>query len=115
MKARILHNPACSTSRAVLDMVRAAGIEPEIVAYLETPPTREDMVAMLVAMEASPRDILRAREPLAAELGLLDPALHDRDLLDALLENPRLIERPIVITEKGVRLCRPKERVLDIL
>lgn len=115
MKARILHNPDCSTSRAVLDMIRAAGIEPEIVAYLETPPSREALVAMLVAMEASPRDILRAKEPLAVERGLTDPAIHDRDLLDALLEYPVLIERPIVITEKGVRLCRPKERVLDIL
>lgn len=115
MKARILHNPRCSTSRAVLEMIRAAGIEPDIVAYLETPPAREELVAMLVAMEASPRDVLRAREPLAAELGLLDPALHDRELLDALLANPVLIERPIVVTEKGVRLCRPKERLLDIL
>lgn len=115
MKARILHNPRCSTSRAVLETIRAAGIEPEIVEYLKTPPTREELVAMLVAMEASPRDILRAREPLAAELGLTDPAASDRALLDALLENPVLIERPIVVTEKGVRLCRPKERVLEIL
>ena len=115
MKARILHNPRCSTSRAVLETLRAAGIEPEIVEYLKTPPSREEMVAMLVAMEASPRDILRAREPLAAELGLLDPAVGDRELLDALLEHPVLIERPIVVTEKGVRLCRPKERVLEIL
>lgn len=115
MKARILHNPRCSTSRAVLEQLRAAGIEPEIVEYLKTPPSREELLAMLVAMEAGPRDILRAREPLAAELGLLAPGRSDRELLDALADNPVLIERPIVITEKGVRLCRPAERLQEIL
>lgn len=115
MTVRILHNPRCSTSRAVLALIREAGVEPEIVNYLASPPSREELLAILVAMEAAPRDILRVREPLAAELALADPARTDRELLDALVDHPILIERPIVISPKGVRLCRPKERVLEIL
>ena len=115
MTVRILHNPRCSTSRAVLALIREAGVEPEIVNYLASPPSREELLAILVAMEAAPRDILRVREPLAAELSLADPARTDRELLDALVDHPILIERPIVISPKGVRLCRPKERVLEIL
>ncbi len=99
----------------VLGMLGENGHEPVIIEYLKNPPSREEMVALLVAMEASPRDILRAREPLARELGLSDPARTDRELLDAMLEHPILIERPIVITGKGVRLCRPKEKLLEIL
>ena len=115
MTVQILHNPRCSTSRKALELIREAGLEPEIIEYLRTPPTREELVGMLVAMDATPRDILRAKEPLAKELGLLDPASTDRELIDAMLDHPILIERPIVITEKGARICRPVERVSEIL
>ena len=111
----IYHNPDCGTSRNVLALIRNSGEEPVVIEYLKTPPTREELVGMLVAMDAAPRDILRAKEPLARELGLLDPASTDRELIDAMLEHPVLIERPIVITEKGARLCRPVERVAEIL
>ncbi|MFD1326563.1 arsenate reductase (glutaredoxin) [Mycoplana ramosa] len=114
MTIQILHNPRCSTSRKALEMIRAAGHEPEIIEYLKNPPTREELVSILVAMDATPREILRAKEPLAKELGLLDPARTDRELMDAMLENPILIERPIVITKKGARLCRPVERVSEL-
>lgn len=115
MTIQILHNPRCSTSRKALEMIREAGHEPEIIEYLKNPPTREELVSILVAMDAAPRDILRAKEPLAKELGLLDPARTDRELIDAMLENPILIERPIVITKKGARLGRPVERVTELL
>jgi arsenate reductase len=115
MTIQILHNPRCSTSRAVLAMIREAGSEPEIIEYLKNPPSREELVALLVALETCPRGLLRSKEPLAGELGLLDPARSDLELLDALLANPILIERPVVISAKGARICRPKERVLEIL
>jgi arsenate reductase len=115
MTIQILHNPRCSTSRNVLATIREAGHEPEIIEYLKNPPTREELVAILMAMGASPRHILRSKEPLAGELGLLDPARTDRELLDAMLEHPILIERPIVITGKGARLCRPAEKLAEIL
>ncbi|MDR6758335.1 arsenate reductase [Mycoplana sp. BE70] len=115
MTIQILHNPRCSTSRKALEMIREAGHEPEIIEYLKNPPTREELVSILVAMDAAPREILRAKEPLAKELGLLDPARTDRELIDAMLENPILIERPIVITKKGARLGRPVERVTELL
>lgn len=113
--ATIFHNPACGTSRNVLAMIRQSGVEPEIIEYLKTPPTREQLVALLIAMEMSPRDLLRRKGTPYAELGLDDEILSDAQLLDAMLEHPILIERPIVVTEKGVLLCRPSERVLDLL
>lgn len=111
----IFHNPACGTSRNVLAMIRQSGVEPEIIEYLKTPPTREQLVALLIAMDMSPRDLLRRKGTPYAELGLDDEILSDAQLLDAMLEHPILIERPIVVTEKGVLLCRPSERVLDLL
>ena len=111
----IFHNPACGTSRNVLAMIRQSGVEPEIIEYLKTPPTREQLVALLIAMEMSPRDLMRRKGTPYAELGLDDETLSDAQLLDAMLEHPILIERPIVVTEKGVLLCRPSERVLDLL
>ena len=111
----IFHNPACGTSRNVLAMIRQSGVEPEIIEYLKTPPTREQLVALLIAMEMSPRDLMRRKGTPYAELGLDDEALSDAQLLDAMLEHPILIERPIVVTEKGVRPCRPSEQVLDLL
>ena len=115
MNVTILHNPRCSTSRAVLETIRASGHEPAIVEYLKHPPERGELVRMLVALEMGPRDVIRRKEPLYKELGLDDPALSDNALLDAMLAHPILIERPIVISEKGIRLCRPKERVEEIL
>lgn len=111
----IFHNPACGTSRNVLAMIRQSGVEPEIIEYLKTPPTREQLVALLIAMEMSPRDLMRRKGTPYGELGLDDEILSDAQLLDAMLEHPILIERPIVVTEKGVLLCRPSERVLDLL
>ncbi len=111
----IFHNPACGTSRNVLAMIRQSGIEPEIIEYLKTPPTREQLVALLIAMEMSPRDLMRRKGTPYAELGLDDEILSDAQLLDAMLEHPILIERPLVATDKGVRLGRPPERVREIL
>lgn len=111
----ILHNPRCSTSRTVLAMIRDSGTEPTIVDYQKSPLDRRALVSLLIALELSPRDIIRTKEPLYKELGLADETLTDQQLLDALLEHPILIERPIVVSPKGARLCRPKERVLEIL
>ncbi|WP_075292797.1 arsenate reductase (glutaredoxin) [Pararhizobium arenae] len=115
MSITIYHNNRCGTSRAVLEMIREAGAEPIVVDYMKTPPERELLLAMLVAMDLSPRALLRTREAAYTELGLANTELTDRDLLDALIAHPQLMERPVVISEKGVRLCRPKEKVLEIL
>ncbi|SOC85462.1 arsenate reductase [Ensifer adhaerens] len=115
LNVTILHNPRCSTSRAVLQMIRDAGHEPAIVEYLKHPPERAELVRMLVALEMNPRQLMRRKEALYKTLNLQDPSLTDNDLLDAMLENPILIERPIVISEKGIRLGRPKEKISDIL
>lgn len=115
MNITILHNPRCSTSRNVLEMIRQAGHEPQIVEYLKHPPERAELVRMLVALEMSPHDLMRRKEKLYKELELDNPDLSDNQLLDAMLANPILIERPIVISEKGIRLCRPKELVQEIL
>lgn len=111
----ILHNPRCSTSRAVLAMIEAAGHQPRVIDYQKNPLSRKEHVALLVALELSPRDILRRKEAVYRELGLDDPGLSDQSILDAIETNPVLIERPIVISDKGARLCRPIERVIDLL
>lgn len=111
----IFHNPACGTSRNALAMIQAAGYEPAVVEYLEAGWTREQLVHLLSEMHAAPRDILREKGMPAAELGLLDPDVSDDALLAAMVEHPILVNRPIVVTPKGVRLCRPSEAVLDLL
>lgn len=111
----IYHNPACGTSRNTLAMIRAAGYEPTVVEYLQMGWTRPQLEELLLAMQARPRDILREKGTPAAELGLLDPGAADDKILDAMLEHPVLVNRPIVRTPKGVRLSRPSEAVLDLL
>lgn len=115
MTVTILHNPRCSTSRNVLAIIREAGHEPQIVEYLKHPPTRQELVRILVALDMEPRQVMRRKEAIYKELNLDDETLSDNALLDAIMEHPVLIERPIVITDKGVRLCRPKELVQEIL
>lgn len=111
----IYHNPACGTSRNVLALIRNTGEEPEIVEYLRTPPTRENLVALINGMGIAVRDLLRRKGTPFEELGLGDPTLTDAQLLDAMMAHPILINRPIVVTDSAVRLCRPSETVLDIL
>lgn len=111
----IYHNPACGTSRNTLAMVRNAGIEPHIIEYLKTPPTRTLLRQLVARMGGSLRDILREKGTPYAELGLDDAGLTDKQILDAIEAHPILINRPIVISPKGVRLCRPSEAVLDLL
>jgi arsenate reductase len=111
----IYHNPQCGTSRNTLAMIRASGAEPTVVEYLKTPPTRARLVELLKAMGVGPRGILRKKGSPYEELGLGDPSLGDDKLIDAMMAHPILIERPIVETQKGVRLCRPSEKVLEIL
>jgi arsenate reductase len=111
----IYHNPACGTSRNTLAMIRNAGIEPHIVEYLKTPPTRALLRQLVARAGISVRDVLREKGTPYAELGLDDPALTDDQLLDAIEAHPVLLNRPIVVSSKGVRLCRPSEVVLDLL
>ncbi len=111
----IFHNPKCGTSRNTLEIIREHGIEPEIVLYLQNPPSRERLIGLLQDMGTRPRDILRQRGTPYDELGLGDESLSDEQLIDAMMAHPILIERPIVETPKGTRLCRPKETVLEIL
>ena len=111
----IYHNPACGTSRNTLGLIRNFGIEPHIIEYLKTPPTRAMLKALLTRMGASVRSVLREKDTPFAELGLGDRSLSDDDLLDAIEAHPILLNRPIVATPRGVRLCRPSETVLDIL
>lgn len=115
MTTVIWHNPKCSTSRKVLDMIRAKGIEPEVVDYQETPPSAAEIGAALKAMDMKPRDLLRRKNTPYDELGLDDPKLTDTQLVAAMAEHPLLIERPVVHTRKGTRLCRPVERLQEIL
>ena len=114
-KATIFHNPMCGTSRKTLDILREEGRDVWIREYLKYPPTRAELKAMYAKAGISPREGLRAKEPIAAELGLLDPGVDDDTILDAMIEHPILIERPLVETEKGVRLCRPQDKVHEIL
>jgi arsenate reductase len=111
----IFHNPDCGTSRNALAMIRAAGYAPTVVEYLKTGWTRPQLERLLGAMGAGPRDMLREKGTPAAELGLLDPVVGDDQLLDAMVAHPILVNRPIVVTPKGVRLCRPSELVLTLL
>ena len=111
----ILHNPRCGTSRNTLALIRNAGIEPEVVLYLETPPTRDRLQQLIADSGLSVREVMRSKEPLCAELGLTDPQRGDEELIDAMLAHPVLINRPIVVSPMGTRLCRPSELVLDIL
>jgi arsenate reductase len=115
MKTTIYHNPACGTSRNTLAMIRATGTEPTIIEYLKTPPTREELRALVQRMGIPLRDLLRQKGTPYAELGLGKPELSDDALLDAIEAHPILINRPIVVTDKGARLCRPSELVIDLL
>ena len=115
MDVIIYHNTKCGTSRNTLAMIRNAGIEPHIVEYLKSPPTRALLVQLLARGNLSVRDIVREKEPLYRELKLDDPALTDEALLDAIMANPILLQRPLVVTPQGVRICRPSELVLDLL
>ncbi|WP_172202296.1 MULTISPECIES: arsenate reductase (glutaredoxin) [unclassified Niveibacterium] len=111
----IYHNPACGTSRNTLAMIRNAGIEPEVVLYLQTPPSRDTLLALIRDSGLAVRDVIRQKGTPYEELGLADPTLSDDALIDAMLAHPILINRPIVVTPLGTRLCRPSELVLDIL
>lgn len=111
----IYHNPRCGTSRNTLAMIRNSGEEPVIIEYLKTPPTPDQLVALIAAAGLGVRGIMRAKEKLFGELGLADPAVSDEALIDAMMAHPILINRPIVVTQLGARLCRPSEVVLDIL
>lgn len=111
----IYHNPACGTSRNTLGLIRNAGIEPEIIEYLKTPPSRARLRELLAAMGMRPRALLRQKGTPYHELGLDDETLSDEALIDAMMAHPILINRPIVVTSLGVKLCRPSEAVLDIL
>ena len=111
----IYHNPDCGTSRNTLAMIRNAGIEPHVVEYLKTPPSRELLVQLVDRMGVSLRELLREKGTPYAELGLQDESRTDDQLLDAMMEHPILINRPIVVSPMGVRLCRPSVAVLDIL
>jgi arsenate reductase len=115
MDVIIYHNKKCGTSRNVLGLIRNAGVEPHIVEYLKTPPSRELIRQLAVRIGVPLRALLREKEPIFRELGLDNPALSDDALLDAIEANPILLNRPIVVTPKGAKLCRPSETVLDLL
>ncbi|ANV26240.1 arsenate reductase (glutaredoxin) [Rhizobium pusense] len=115
MDVTIYHNPACGTSRNTLEMIRNAGIEPTVIEYLETPPSRDQLVSMIADAGLTVREAIREKGTPYAELGLDNPELSDDQLLDAMLKDPILINRPFVITPMGTRLSRPSEVVLEIL
>jgi arsenate reductase len=115
MQPLIYHNPDCGTSRNTLAMINASGESPEVVEYLKMPPSRERLVALLSMMQITPRELLRRKGTPYDELGLDDPTLSDDQLTDAMMAHPILINRPIVVTDKGARLCRPSEWVLELL
>jgi arsenate reductase len=115
MSVTIYHNPACGTSRNALAMIRATGAQPIVIEYLKTPPSREELRDLVRRMGAPLRDVMRQKGTPYEELGLGNPALSDDALLDAIERHPILINRPIVVTPKGVRLCRPSEVVLKLL
>lgn len=115
MSITIYHNPSCGTSRNVLGLIRNSGEEPMVVEYLKTPPSRDELVSLIRRMGIGARDLLRRKGTPFDELGLADPSLADDQLIDAMMAHPILIERPIVVTPLGVRVCRPSEAVLGIL
>ncbi len=115
MTITIYHNPACGTSRNVLGIIRESGVEPVVIEYLKTPPTRETLKSLIALMGGSVRDAIRRKGTPYDELGLDDPSLSDDQLIDAMLKHPILINRPIVVTPLGVKLCRPSEAVREIL
>lgn len=115
MTVTIYHNPDCGTSRNTLQMIRQSGEEPEIIEYLRTPPTREQLIWLIREAGLSVRQALRQKDTPYDALGLADAALADEQLVDAMMAHPILINRPFVVTPKGVRLCRPSEVVLEIL
>lgn len=114
-KVTIYHNPSCGTSRNTLAMIRASGEEPQVIEYLKASPDRETLTRLIAQMGITPREILREKELLYTELGLHGLGVDDDALIDAMLQHPILINRPIVVTAKGTKLCRPAELVLDIL
>jgi arsenate reductase len=111
----IYHNPNCGTSRKVLGMLRESGVEPRVIEYLKTPPSRAELLQLLASMDMTPRQLLRRKGTPFDELGLDDPAKSDAELIDAILAHPILMERPVVVTDKGVRVCRPAEKVMELL
>lgn len=115
MDVIIYHNPACATSRNTLGLIRNSGVEPHVVEYLKTPPGRAILTSLVERMGVPVRAVIREKGTPFAELGLSDPRLPDEQLIDAILEHPILMNRPIVVSSKGVRLCRPSETVLDLL
>ena len=115
MTSLIFHNPKCGTSRNTLAIMKASGENPEVIEYLKTPPSRDYLVELLAKMQISPRELLRSKEPVNDELGLDNSELSDDQIIDAMIAHPILINRPIVVTNKGAALCRPSERVFELL
>ena len=115
MSMTIYHNPKCGTSRNTLEMIRKSGVEPQVIEYLKMPPSREELVDLIKRTGLPVRDILRQKGTPYDELGLGEDRWTDDQLIDFMMEHPILINRPIVVSEKGVRLCRPSEKVLDLL
>lgn len=115
MKTTIYHNPACGTSRNTLAIIKASGETPDVIEYLKTPPSRERLVELISMMAITPRELLRRKGTPFEELNLDDPTLSDDQLIDAMMAHPILINRPMVVTDKGARLCRPSEQVLELL
>ncbi len=111
----IFHNPKCGTSRNTLAIMQASGETPEVVEYLKTPPSREYLIELLALMHITPHELIRSKENIYRELNLDNPALSDAQLIDAMIAHPILINRPIVVTNKGAALCRPAERVFELL
>ena len=115
MSVTIYHNPLCGTSRKTLEILRESGAEPKVIEYLRTPPSRDELKRIYDRAGISPREGLRSKEALAQELGLTRPDVSDDEILDAMMEHPILINRPLVETDKGARLCRPQDLVREIL
>jgi arsenate reductase len=115
MKATIYHNPMCGTSRKTLEILREEGADPQVIEYLKSPPSRDELKRLYERAGITPREGLRAKEPLAAELGLTADDVSDDAILDAMMQHPILINRPLVETDKGVVLARPQDKVRDIL
>ena len=115
MTPMIFHNPKCGTSRNTLAIMQASGETPDVVEYLKTPPSREYLVELLALMHITPRELIRSKENVYSEIGLDNPTLTDAQLIDAMIAHPIFINRPIVVTNKGAALCRPSERVFELL